>query len=306
MTTTNENAGETNKPKSGAEKTAKTVMIVLAVLLAVVLAIFIYVWIDRAQMISELTTDKIALELNLEQLRGEYEQLETTNEALNTHLEEEREKVEVLIERLKHTEATNRSQIRKYEQELGLLREIMRGYVHQIDSLNVLNQQLRAETVLAKTEARESSKKYETLVKHTDNLTAQVEKGSVVKIRDIVVTAITKKGKETSRSKSAAQLRVCFSFLENSIAARGPRNVYIRVKGPDNILLAQADNNYFTVNGEQLIYSALREVDYQGEDLDVCIYYGGGADEQFSKGVYTVDLYSGGALIGAGQLLFKR
>lgn len=305
MTTTNENAGETKKPKSGAEKTAKTIMIVLAALLAVVLAIFIYVWMDRAQMINELTTDKIALELNLEQLRNEYELLETNNEALNTHLEEEREKVEVLIERLKRTEATNRSQIRKYEQELGLLREIMRGYVHQIDSLNVLNQQLRAETVLAKTEARESSKKYETLVKHTDNLTAQVEKGSVVKVRDIVVTAITKKGKETSRSKNTTQLRVCFSFLENSIATRGPRNVYIRVKDPDNILLAQADNNYFTVNGEQLIYSALREVDYQGEDLDVCVYYGG-AGEQFSKGVYTVDLYSGGALVGTGQLLFKR
>jgi hypothetical protein len=77
------------------------------------------------------------------------------------------------------------------------------------------------------------------------------------------------------------------------------------VKGPDNILLAQADNHHFTVNGEQLIYSAMREVDYQGEDLDVCVYYGG-ADEQFSKGVYTVDIYSGGALVGAGQLFFKR
>jgi hypothetical protein len=220
-------------------------------------------------------------------------------------LEEEREKVDVLIERLKRTEATNRSQIRKYEQELGLLREIMRGYVYQIDSLNVLNQQLRAETVLAKTEARESSKKYETLVKHADNLTAQVEKGSVVKVRDVVVTALTKKGKETTRSKSTAQLRVCFSFLENNIAARGLRNVYIRVKGPDHILLAQADNAYFTVNGEQLIYSAAREVDYQGEDLDVCVYYGS-ADEQFGKGEYTVDVYSGGALVGNGQLFFKR
>jgi hypothetical protein len=220
-------------------------------------------------------------------------------------LEEEREKVDVLIERLKRTEATNRSQIRKYEQELGLLREIMRGYVYKIDSLNVLNQQLRAETVLAKTAARESSQKYETLVKHADNLTAQVEKGSVVKVRDVVVTALTKKGKETTRSKSTAQLRVCFSFLENNIATRGLRNVYIRVKGPDNILLAQADNAYFTVNGEQLIYSAAREVDYQGEDLDVCVYYGG-ADEQFGKGEYTVDIYSGGEPVGNGQLFFKR
>jgi hypothetical protein len=290
----------------GTAKTAKTVMIVLSAVLAVVVVVFIFVWIDRAKMISELTTDKITLELNLEQLRNDYNQLETNNEMLNTHLEEEREKVEVLIERLKRTEATNRSQIRKYEQELGLLREIMRGYVQQIDSLNTLNQRLRAETVRAKTEARESSQKYENLVKHTDDLTAQVEKGAVVKVRDIVVTALTKKGKETSRSKNTTQLQVCFSFLENSIATRGVRNVYIRVKGPDHILLAQAaDNNYFTVNGEQLIYSAMREVDYQGEDLDVCVYYGS-AGEQFSKGEYTIDIFSGGAMVGSGQLFFKR
>jgi type II secretory pathway pseudopilin PulG len=302
--TTIESENAIREPESGAAKTAKTVMIVLAIVLALVLAVFVYVWIDRAKMISELTADKITLELNLEQLRNDYDQLETSNEALNTHLEEEREKVNVLIERLKRTEASNRSQIRKYEQELGLLRDIMRGYVLQIDSLNQLNQRLRAETVMAKTEARESTKKYETLVKHTDDLTAQVEKGSVVKVRDIVATAITKKGKETARSRNTTQLRVCFSFLENSIATRGLRNVYIRVKGPDKILLAQADNNYFTVNGEQLIYSAMREVDYQGEDLDVCIYYGN-AGEQFSKGVYAIDIYSGGAPIGAGQLLLK-
>ena len=107
MTATERN--EIKDMESGAAKKAKTVMIVLSVVLAVVLAVFAYVWIDRAKMISELTTDKITLELNLEQLRSDYEQLETTNETLNTHLEEEREKVEVLIDRLKRTEATNRS-----------------------------------------------------------------------------------------------------------------------------------------------------------------------------------------------------
>jgi hypothetical protein len=237
-------------------------------------------------------------------LRGEYAVLETNNEALNTSLVEEREKIDILIERLQKTEATNRVKMRQYEQELGLLREIMRGYVRQIDSLNVLNQQLRAETVMAKTEARETNKKYETLVKHTDDLTAQVEKGAVVKVRDIVLTALTKKGKETARSKNTTQLRICFSFLENSIAPRGLRNVYIRVKGPDTIVWTQSDTNYFTVGGEQLIYSAMREVDYQGSDLEVCVYYGS-QDEKFLKGDYTVDVYSGGALVGSGQLLLK-
>ncbi len=293
MDTKNENPG----------KTAKTVTIVLAAVLLVVIIVFVYVWIDRGKMINELTTDKYTLELKLEDLRTEYDSLQTSNDTINLRLTEEREKVDVLIDRLKKTEATNRAKMRQYEQELGLLRDIMRGYVRQIDSLNTLNQSLRAEAIMAKNEAAETGRKYETLVKHTDELTQKVEIGSVVKIRDISMVAITDKGKETPRARRTAKLSACFTFVENSIAQRGFRNVYIRIKGPDQILLTQAQH-FFTVGNEQLIYSEVREVDYQGEDLGVCVFYGG-LGEKFVKGVYTVDIYSGGALLGSGQVLLK-
>ncbi len=285
------------------EKTAKIIMIVLAAVLVAVVIALLYIWIDRAKMINELTTDKFTLELKLEDLRDGYDSLQTNNDTINLRLIEEREKVDLLIERLKTTEAANRSKMRQYEQELGLLRDIMRGYVQQIDSLNTLNQSLRAEAVMAKNEAEETGRKYETLVKHTDELAQKVEKGSVVKIRDINVVSITAKGKETARSGSTVKLKACFTFVENSIAQRGFRNVYVRVKGPDKILLTQGQN-YFTVDNERLIYSEMREVDYQGEDLEVCVFYGG-VNEKFMKGVYTIDIYSGGVLLGTGQVLLK-
>lgn len=292
---------ETKNTQTG--NVARSLMIVLTVILVIVIAIFIYVWIDRTKMIGELNTDKEQLTLNLEHLRAEYDSLQTSNDTINLRLIEEREKVDLLIERLKNTEATNRTKIRQYEQELGLLRDIMRGYVRQIDSLNVLNQALRAETIMARNEAVESGKKYETLVKHTDELTQKVEKGAIVRVRDIKVLAITSKGKETTGASSTVKIKTCFTMVENGIAERGFRNVYVRVKGPDKILLAQGQN-YFTIDNEQLIYSDMREVDYQGEDLEVCIFYGG-ANEKFMKGVYTVDVYCGGALAGSGQLLLK-
>ncbi|MCL2097423.1 MAG: hypothetical protein FWH23_01510 [Bacteroidales bacterium] len=292
---------ETTHTQSG--KAVKGITIALSVVLLAVIAIFVYVWLDRSKLIDELTTDKQGLTLNLEQLRAEYDDLQTTNDTINLRLIEEREKVDLLIERLKTTEATNRAKIRQYEQELGLLRDVMRSYVRQIDSLNTLNQALRAETIRARNDAAETDKKYETLVKHTDELTQKVEKGAVVRIRDIKVVAITSKAKATDKAKSVAKIKTCFMFVENSIAERGFRNVYIRVKGPDNILLAQGQH-FFTVDNEQLIYSDMREIDYQGEDLEVCVFYGG-ANEKFIKGVYTVDIYSGGDLVGTGQLLLK-
>jgi len=292
---------ETKNTQSG--KVAQSVMIALIIILVVVIAVFVYVWMDRSKMINELTTDKQSLALNLERLKAEYSELQSTNDTINLRLIEEREKIDVLIERLKTTEATNRAKIRQYEQELGLLRDIMRSYVRQIDSLNILNQALRAETIMARNEAAESGKKIETLVKQTDDLTQKVEKGSVVRVRDIKVVAVTTKSKETNSAKSTAKIKTCFTLIENSIAERGFRNVYVRIKGPDKILLAQGQN-FFTVDDEQLIYSDMREVDYQGEDLEVCVFYGSDK-EKFIKGVYTVDVYCGGALAGSGQLLLK-
>jgi hypothetical protein len=292
---------ETKNTQSG--KAAQGVMIALAIVLAIVIAVFIYVWTDRSKLIGELTTDKHSLELSLEKLRSEYDDLQTTNDTINLRLIEEREKVDLLIERLKNTEATNRAKIRQYERELGLLRDIMRNYVQQIDSLNTLNQALRAETIIARSEAAESGRKYETLVKRADELTQKVERGAVVRVRDIRVTGINARGREATTARSTVKLRTCFTFVENSIAERGFRNVYVRVKGPDQILMAQGQN-YFTVDNEQLIYSDMREVDYQGDDLEVCVFYGD-ANEKFVKGVYTVDVYSGGALVGSGQVLLK-
>ena len=48
---------------------------------------------------------------------------------------------------------------------------------------------------------------------------------------------------------------------------------------------------------------ASREVDYQGEEIDLGIYINNvGA---FQKGIYTVDAYTTQALLGHGELLLR-
>lgn len=70
--------------------------------------------------------------------------------------------------------------------------------------------------------------------------------------------------KETDRSSRAVKLKTCLNLVENTIVAKGPRKVYIRVKGPDGILMTGASQQIFNTSGDQMIYSAVREVDYQG------------------------------------------
>ena len=129
----------------------KTIIIVLASVAALLVGALIWVWIDRSGMIKDLNLEKEELTQQTMQLRSEYDALSSTNDTLNLRLTEEREKIDLLIERINQTEATNRTRIREYEKELGTLRSIMRSYIHQIDSLNTLNLALRQDA----SEARE-------------------------------------------------------------------------------------------------------------------------------------------------------
>ena len=285
------------------DKKFKIIIGVLSAAVAVLAIVLIYVWSDRNSYINELTIDKENLTAEMLQLQQDYAQLSSTNDTLNNEILLEREKVAQLIERVQKTEATNKAMLRKYEKELGTLRSIMRNYIKQIDSLNTLNNTLRAEAAEAKQQARESNSRYENLKSTTEELGKQVELGSIVKGRGLVMTGVTESGKETDRSSRTSKLKACLNLVENSIAKKGPRTVYIRVKGPDGILMTADQQHLFTFEGEQMIYSASREVDYQGAEVEVCIYFDPG--QNLTKGVYTVEAYTEEARLAATDMLLR-
>lgn len=285
------------------EKNYKTIIYALAGVAVVLLGVLIYVYIDRSNLIDDITVEKDVLQAEMIQLQDDYSKLSTANDTLNAELMLEREKVAQLIERVQKTEASNKAKLRKYEKELGTLRSIMRGYIKQIDSLNTLNNELREAAAVAKKEAKESKTQYENLKSTTEELGKQVELGSIIKGRGMIVTGINANGKETDRSSRVAKLKTCIYLVENSIAPKGPKNVYIRVKGPDGILMTQNPMQMFTVAGEEMIYSDSREVDYQGAEVEICVYFE--YSEKFVKGVYNVEAYTTEGLLGTADLLLK-
>jgi hypothetical protein len=289
------------------EKKYKVIIGVLAAVAAILLGVLIYVLVQKNTMkqdISGLTIDKTTLTQQMTQLQNDYANLSSTNDTINTQLQVEREKVAQLIQKVNSTKSTDQAKLMKYERELGTLRSIMRGYIRQIDSLNTLNVSLKKETAAAKQEAQESNTKYNDLKTTTDELGKQVEKGSVVKGRGLTIVGLNGNGKETNRSSRVQKLKSCLNLVENSIAKTGPMTVYIRVKGPDGILMTNGGQQVFTAGGEQMIYSASREVDYEGAEIEVCIYFDP-AGAKFTKGVYTIDAYTNRGLLGTAQIYLK-
>jgi acetolactate synthase small subunit len=285
------------------EKQLRNLVIGLAVVAVVLAGVLAWIWIDRSKMVNDLSLEKNQLTEQMIQLKSDYEGISSNNDSLNVQLTREREKVDQLIERVKNTEATNRSRLRQYEQELGTLRSIMRGYIQQIDSLNTLNISLRKDAAVARDQVKESQQKFNELQSTTEEYAKQDQIGSILKGRGINLGAITSSNKETERSSRTVKLKTCLNLVENSIAAKGPRRVYIRIKGPDGILMTGAQQQIFTVDGEQMIYSAVREVDYQGSELEVCIFFTN--NRSFVKGVYNVDVYTEEGRLGSADLLLR-
>lgn len=284
------------------EKHLKTIAIILAAVVVLLAGTLVWIWIDRGGVIKELNLEKEDLTQQMVQLRSEYDSLSTSNDTLSLRLMEEREKIDLLIERINKTEATNRSRMREYEKELGTLRSIMRSYIYQIDSLNTLTLALRKDASEAREEATRATRQYRDLQTTTEEYARQVEIGAQLKGRDFVMTGITETGKDSDRSSRISKLKVCGNLIENAISPKGPRYIYLRVKGPDGILLTNPDQGVFNAAGEQLVYSALREIDYQGSEIEFCIFFGGVG---FSRGVYTAELFTSDGKIGATDILLR-
>ncbi len=288
------------KNRNGGMKAATIALAVIALALAGGLA---WIWNQKSSLVGELETEKAELAQQMLSLQSDFENLNSDYDNINSQLDTSREQVALLIDKLAKTEATNRAKIRQYEKELGTLRTIMRGYIVQIDSLNTLNKQLTADAAAARREAAESRQANENLTRQVENLTGQVAAGSVIKGRGLHVVAYNSSDRATDRSSRVKYLVTTLSLVENEIAERGPVRVYVRVKNPEGIILLNNASTDFTVNGETLSASASREVDYEGQDVELSIYVKDVGE--FTKGIYTVEAYTSKTFLGRTELMLR-
>jgi predicted nucleic acid-binding Zn-ribbon protein len=293
-------------PQKNSGKPVALIVITVVLTLALI-ASLVYIYKITKQSEEDIAIaneEKQEVINNLEQLKTDYGELRVSNDTLNIQLDSERKKIDVLMERIKKTEATNKAKMRQYEKEIMNLKSLLTGYVHQIDSLNVLNKALRDENIKVKSEINQSKRQVDELSQERTALKSMVEKGGELKTRDITAVALTDRDKVASRARQAKQLKICLTLVENSLAKRGTRNVYVRIKSPDGSLLSQSFTNLFTptAGGSQLIYSAMREVDYNGEELEVCVYY---KDSEFMSGAFDIEVFLDGAFVGSTQLVLK-
>ena len=276
----------------------RVVIILLAVILAGISALYFNINRQQQRDYELLKVDRDSIQSNLSHLITEYDSLKFTNDTIAAKLVEANE----MMEQLKRERRWNYAKIKEYEKEVGTLRSVMRNYLKQIDSLNNLNKKLVAENVTYRKEISTARLRADVAEEKASELENRVRQGAVLRARSISMVALNSRDNEVSRVKNATTLRVDFAISSNELAAPGNRKVYLCIKSPDGYLLTSESMPTFEFQGMNIGYSAVREVDYQNEDVEVSIYYRGSG---FTEGAYSIEIYTDGNLIGTGSVSMR-
>ena len=278
------------------------VAVVLAVVLVVLAVFYLIEHRENKENMKAIMAEKEVLQQELADLSHDYDNLMTDNDTLNVKLAREQEKIAVLMEKMEKFRDNSYAEISRYKKEVGTLKTVLRSYVVQIDSLNQINQQLRAENTEVKKQMNWVRERNKSLEEKTVQMAETLEKASTLTAEGIRVYPVNKKEKETSLRK-CYQLKTEFTLGRNITAKRGPRMIYLRMTRPDGQVIAASSKSFFKYQNTSLTYSARREIEYEGEALEVAIYWPN--DGSLVKGTYVADIFCDNQQIGTAEFTLK-
>lgn len=254
---------------------------------------------------TELSEEKDQIETELYDMLAQYDSLETTNDTLNAQLASEKARVEELIAKVKNSNWT----IYKLKKETESLRKIMKGFVVTIDSLNTANQHLISENKEIKGAFENEKNKTKELTDIKDQLSQKVKIGERLSTTSIEAFAQRVKSntihKPTDKASRADKIKCCFTISENELTKSGNRPVYLRVLTPNGQVLSQGkgEDSMFEFDGVRGLYSVKKDVIYENQELDVCMYWV--VDEPLVRGKYLVYVYIDNHQIGTTSFVLK-
>lgn len=290
------------RPQNPSDPRKNALVIILALLLVVVIVLLFWQRSEHAEITAQLKQEKTAIENELNGMVMRYDTLKRNNSSLNIQFEGAQNKVKDLLTEIEQIKSANFRQISKYRDEMNTLRKIMRDYVVQIDSLNQKNQRLMAENSSVKQEVTEVKTQNLNLEQEKKKLEQTVTIAATLEALDLKATGINKKGKTQSKASKIESIKVDFTIGKNLTAKRGAKDIYMRIQRPDQLLLTKSDKDLFKFEGLKIPYSAVRQVEYEGMELPVSIYWDNSGQPALIPGQYTIDLFADGNNIGTTSL----
>lgn len=261
---------------------------------------------EREDILEQFSYEREQMEQNKSQLEQDYVtlsndlegfSLKVNNDSILKKLNDEQKRVQLLLEELRTTKATNVKRINELKNELATVRKVLTYYITRVDSLNKENTVLKTENVEVTRKFEEASRKVDTLSLRNEHLTEKVSRAAQLEARNISVEMQTKSGKKTTRVNKADVLKISFAISKNITANVGEKTVYVRVSNPRREVLYSKSSDTFVYENRSIVYSAKKNFEYSGQESRQTVYWT--VTETLSKGSYRVDIFVDAHLIGS-------
>jgi len=279
------------------------------VLAGIIIGLSVALWnkIEDVNFLSEqYALEKEELADEYSQLAIQYEgyKLEVNNDSLEQKLEDQRIKIQRLVEELKQTKAEDARKIASLKKELATVRGVLRYYVAQVDSLNTVNEQLVAENKEVRQQMTRVRNANSNLQEQNKQLAQKVDIAAHLSATGLKAEAQNKRNKKTSSLKSTTQFVLSFSIASNVTAETGEKTIFVRILKPSEDLLTNAKSGEFAYDGSQVGFSMRKNIEYAGEELPVTMYWT--RNETLDPGTYRFEVYCDGKLIGQTKLDMEK
>ena len=235
-------------------------------------------------------------------LNSELKKEKDNNEKYVQRLNQEQNRANSLLAELKKVKSDDAAEITRLKRELATVREVLRSYILQVDSLNRVNQSLRDENTMVKEQYNTATTQISSLTEEKQHLSKTVAIAAQLDATGVSLQAQNKKGKVAKKTKDIKRFVASFRISRNVTAKTGERRVYVRILKPTNEVVSQAGT--ISYENTSLGYSAAKTIEYNGEETPVTLYVN--VNEMISAGTYKLYVFADGSMIGSSSISFSK
>ena len=286
-------------------KNFKRIIIILVILLFGLGAYTLILFQESQANQQDLQEQKMAITQELDDLKGTYDTLLKDYQLQDQALIEARSRIAQLLDSVESAKPSM-AIIKRYRIEIARLKEERTMLFARADSLIQVTQSLSLKVDSTQVVLGQTRLESDDLRQKNEDLERVLEKGSRLQIMDFSSNAVIvrRSGKivDTKRASRADKIRACFTITPNAVAVPGERNLYLQVINPKNNLIGSRMT--LEQGPERLYYSATTQVDFQQEEVDVCIMVGA-QEEDLVSGRYVLNLYQDSTRLATTTMLLK-
>lgn len=302
---------EENKSNTG-----NIIKIAIIVVLLLICGVAAYMLYTQSKANDNLVAEKAAMQQSLNSLndtlnvkKAELEQMKGRNAELDSiigvreaQIESQKGEIAALLSKEKITA----EELAKAKEMISQDEAAVVDFQKQLTDLSQKNKELMSQNQQLSTDLSTEKKTSSQLSEQNKDL---LTKGSLLQLKNLTVQGMDKKknGKEVTekKAKKVTSLKISFETGDNKVLQPGTISLYVRIVNPKGEVISVSEQGSGILKdnaGSKVQYTKKIDVDWDGNNKKIDVDW---TQDINSPGVYTVEVYQNGYVVGNGKTELK-